>query len=75
MRHFAPETKRNYVRDVARFAIWLGRPPDKATAEDLRRIQVEQREAGMSSPTMNSVVAALRPTLSTDLILRVGSTG
>jgi site-specific recombinase XerD len=60
MRRFSPETKRNYVRDVARFAAWLGRPPDKATAEDLRRFQVEEREAGMSSPTMNSIVAALR---------------
>jgi site-specific recombinase XerD len=60
LRHFSIETKRNYIRDVARFATWLGRPPDKATAEDLRRFQVEQREGGMPSPTMNSVVAALR---------------
>ncbi|MDF2640715.1 MAG: integrase [Novosphingobium lindaniclasticum] len=60
LRHFSIETKRNYIRDVARFATWLGRPPDKATAEDLRRFQVEQCEGGMPSPTMNSVVAALR---------------
>lgn len=60
MRHFSYETQRNYIRDVSRFATFLGRPPDTATAEDLRRFQVEQREAGMPVPTMNSVVSALR---------------
>lgn len=60
MRHFSRETQRNYVRDVGRFATFLGRPPDTATAEDLRRFQIEQREAGMPVPTMNSIVAALR---------------
>ena len=60
MRHFSRETQRNYIRDVGRFATFLGRPPDTATAEDLRRFQVEQREAGVSVPTMNSVVSALR---------------
>jgi len=28
MRHFSRETQRNYVRDVGRFATFLGRPPD-----------------------------------------------
>lgn len=60
MRHFSRETHRNYIRDVGRFATFLGRPPDTATAEDLRRFQVEQREAGVPVPTMNSVVSALR---------------
>ena len=60
MRHFSRETQRNYIRDVGRFATFLGRPPDTATAEDLRRFQVEQRKAGMPVPTMNSIVAALR---------------
>jgi integrase/recombinase XerD len=60
MRHFSRETQRNYIRDVGRFATFLGRPPDTATAEDLRRFQVEQREAGVPVPTMNSIVSALR---------------
>ena len=60
MRHFSRETQRNYIRDVGRFATFLGRPPDTATSEDLRRFQVEQREDGMPVPTMNSIVAALR---------------
>ena len=60
MRHFGRETQRNYIRDVGRFATFLGRPPDTATAEDLRRFQVEQHETGVPVPTMNSVVSALR---------------
>ncbi len=60
VRRFSPETQRNYIRDIGRFAFFLGRPPDTATAEDLRRFQVEQCDAGMPAPTMNSIVAALR---------------
>ena len=60
MRRFAEETQRNYIRDVGRFATWLGRSPHSATAEDLRRFQIEQQEAGVPVPTMNSIVAALR---------------
>lgn len=60
MRRFSRETQRNYIRDVGRLASFLGRPPDTATAEDLRRFQVDQREAGVPVPTMNSIVSALR---------------
>jgi site-specific recombinase XerD len=60
MRRFSQETQRNYIRDVGRFASFLGRPPDTATAEDLRRFQVDQREAGVPVPTLNSIVSALR---------------
>jgi site-specific recombinase XerD len=60
MRRFSRETQRNYLRDVGRFATFLGRSPDAASAEDLRRFQVEQREAGVPVPTMNSIVSALR---------------
>jgi len=60
LRRFSHETQRNYIRDVGRLATFLGRRPDTATAEELRRFQVEQREAGVPVPTMNSIVAALR---------------
>jgi len=60
MRHFSHETQRNYLRDVVRFATWLGRSPHTAIAEDVRRFQIEQQEAGVPAPTMNSIVAALR---------------
>ena len=60
MRRFSRETQRNYIRDVGRFTTWLGRSPHTAMAEDLRRFQIEQQEAGVPVPTMNSVVGALR---------------
>ena len=60
MRRFSRETQRNYLRDVGRFATFLRRPPDMATAEDLRRFQVEQQDAGVPVPTINSIVSALR---------------
>jgi integrase/recombinase XerD len=60
MRRFSQQTQRNYIRDVGRFATFLRRPPDLATAEDLRRFQVEQQDAGVPVPTINSIVSALR---------------
>ena len=60
LRRFARTTQRNYLRDVSRFAAFLGRPPDTATAEDLRQFQITQREAGMSVATMNTIVSALK---------------
>src|ERR1700677_5235736 len=60
VRRFSRETQRNYIRDVGRFATFLGRSPDTATAEDVRRFQIEQRDAGVPTPTMNSIVSALR---------------
>ena len=60
MRRFSRETQRNYIRDVGRFATFLGRRPDTASADDLRRFQVDQREAGVPVPTLNSIVSALR---------------
>ncbi|HZG46149.1 MAG TPA: phage integrase N-terminal SAM-like domain-containing protein, partial [Allosphingosinicella sp.] len=58
MRRFSRETQRNYIRDVGRFATFLGRLPDTATAEDLRRFQVEQREAGV--PVLVALALLLR---------------
>src|SRR5215475_5055845 len=60
VRRFSRETQRNYVRDVGRFATFLGRSSDTATPDDVRQFQIEQREAGVPTPTMNSIVSALR---------------
>ena len=60
MRRFSRATQRNYLRDVGRFARFLGRSPDTATADDVRRFQIEQRDSETPVPTMNSIVSALR---------------
>jgi len=38
---------------------FLGRSPDTATPEDLRRFQLHQTQAGVRAPTINGSVAAL----------------
>ena len=60
MRGLRSDTQRDYIRFVRSFAVFLGRPPDTATAEDVRRFQVHQRENGAQPPTINSSVSALR---------------
>jgi integrase/recombinase XerD len=45
---------------VRAFAAFIGRSPDRATAEDLRRFQLHQTQTGMQPPSINSAVSALR---------------
>jgi hypothetical protein len=59
VRGFSEKIRRYYIRIVAGFAAFLGRSPDTATAEDIRRFQVHQSELRMRAPAMNSTVAAL----------------
>jgi len=60
VRGFTAKTRRDYIRSVTGFVAFLGRSPDTATAEDIRRFQIHQSEQGMHAPAMNSTVAALR---------------
>jgi len=60
VRNFGDKTRDDYIRHVKNFAAFLGRSPDRATAEDLRRFQLHQRQTGVRPPTMNGSVAALR---------------
>jgi integrase/recombinase XerD len=60
VRGFTEDTRRDYIRCVRRFAAFIGRSPDTATAEDLRRFQVQQTQSGMQPPGINSSVSALR---------------
>ena len=60
VRGFAEKTRNDYVRHVQAFAAFIRRPPDTATAEDLRRFQLHQTQSGMQPPSVNSAVSALR---------------
>ena len=60
MRGLGPHTQKDYIRHVKRLAAFLGRPPDTATEEDLRRFQLMQHESGVRPTTINSTVSALR---------------
>jgi len=60
VRGFTEETRHDYVRRVRAFAAFIRRPPDTATAEDLRRYQLHQRQSGVQPPSINNSVSALR---------------
>ena len=60
MRGLAPRTQQQYIHHVRRFAAYLGRPPDSATTEDIRRFQIHQHENGVGLMTINGTVSALR---------------
>jgi len=60
VRGLGARTQHEYVRCVRMFAAFLGRSPDTATADDLRRWQLHQREQGVQPPSFNSSVSALR---------------
>ena len=60
LRNFVEKTRNDYIRHVRTFTAFLGRSPDTATAEDLRRFQLHQTQTGVRPPTINGSVAALR---------------
>ena len=60
IRQFGEKTQRDYVRVVADFARFLGRSPDQAEPEDLRRYQLHLATDGASPAKMNAAVSALR---------------
>jgi site-specific recombinase XerD len=60
VRGFTPGTQRGYLAAVENFTRFLGRSPDQAEAEDLRRFQLEMRSNGATATTMNAAVSALR---------------
>jgi site-specific recombinase XerD len=59
-RGFGEKTCNDYIRNVRVLAAFIGRSPDTATAEDLRRFQLHQAQSGVRPPSINSAVAALR---------------
>src|ERR1700750_621483 len=60
VRGFSEKTRNDYIRNVRAFAAFIGRSPDTARAEDLRRFQLHQTQSGMQPPSVNSAVSALR---------------
>jgi len=60
IRKFAPKTQHDYVQRVKNFAAFLGRSPDTASFEDVRRYQLDLATRGVGVPTLNQSVATLR---------------
>ena len=60
IRKLAPKTQQGYIRTVKDFAAFLGRSPDTASVEDVRRFQLHLAESGAHTPILNHTVSALR---------------
>src|SRR6266852_9216821 len=60
IRTFSDKTQRDYIRQIEAFASFLGRSPDTATGDDIRRFQFAQVEQGAQPPKMNAQASALR---------------
>ena len=59
-RRIKEKVQKDYVRHVRTFAAFLGRSPDTATSEDLRRFQVHLAQQQIGVATINAAIAALR---------------
>ena len=60
MRKLAPKTQSHYLRAVINLTCFLGRSPDTASPEDLRRYQLHLVETGISRISLNHTITALR---------------
>lgn len=60
MRKLSEKTQSHYLRWVQRFAGFLGRAPDTATVEDLRRFQLHLVDHGTSPVSLNAAITGLK---------------
>src|SRR4249919_1082634 len=60
VRNFVVKTQTDYIRRVKIFAVFLGRSPDTASREDVRRYLLHLASSGMGAATVNGTGSALR---------------
>jgi integrase/recombinase XerD len=59
-RRYGEKVQKAYVRHIRTFTAFLGRSPDTATKEDLRRFQLHLAQQQISPGSINAAIAALR---------------
>ncbi len=59
-RNLGPHSRRNYLDSCARLAAFLGRSPDTATADDIRRFQLFLIETGASIVGRNRIMTGVK---------------
>jgi integrase/recombinase XerD len=60
MRKLSDKTQSAYIRAVRQLSAFLGRSPDTATVEDLRRFQLHLVDHGSSPITLNATITGLK---------------
>jgi integrase/recombinase XerD len=59
-RKLNPHTQRSHIYSCKRFAEWLKRSPDTATADEVRRFQLHLIESGSSICNRNRIMTGVR---------------
>jgi site-specific recombinase XerD len=59
-RKLGRHTQRSHIHSCRRFAAFLGRSPEEATADDVRRFQLHLVEAGLSIPNRNRIMTGVK---------------
>jgi site-specific recombinase XerD len=60
MRRLAPKTQKDYIQIIKNLTVFLGRSPDTASFEDIRRFQLHVAASGVGAGAINRNVSALR---------------
>ena len=60
IRKLSPKTQQGYIRAIKNLAAFLGRSPDKASFEDVRRFQLHVAQSGVGTGALNATVTGLR---------------
>ena len=60
VRNLSPATQRSYIHAVSKFSRCFGRSPDRIGLEDVHAFQVHLVSTGISWPSLNQIVCALR---------------
>src|SRR5215470_2251770 len=59
-RKLGPHSQRSHIRSCRRFAAFLKRSPDTATADDVRRFQLHLVEAGLGISNRNRIMTGVK---------------
>jgi len=59
-RNLGHHTQRSHIHSCRRFAAFLKRSPDTATADDVRRFQLHLVESGLSISNRNRIMTGLK---------------
>src|SRR5271168_4221363 len=60
VRNMSPATQRSYISAVSKFSRYFGKSPERLDLEDVRAFQVHLVSTGISWPSLNQIVCALR---------------
>ena len=60
VRNLSPATQQSYLNAVSKFSRYFGRSPDRLGLEDVHAFQVHLVATGVSWPSLNQIVCALR---------------